>query len=404
MQKEKILLYTLAIIQFTNIVDFMIMMPLGQQLMRVLHIDAQHFGFLVAAYTLSAFFSGLLGSIWLDRFDRKTSMLILYTGFVAGTFACALAQSYELLLAARIFTGAFGGLMGASVNSMVGDAVPAERRGQAMGIVMTAFSIASIAGVPFAVYLAAVFDWHAPFFMVGGFGVLMLFVIRFAIPSMRGHLLKEGEVREGPLKGFAVTFSNPNQRSALLFIFVMMLGHFMVVPFISPYMVSNVGFTEKQLAFIYLVGGSFTFFTSPLIGKLADKHGKHKVFFIFLLLSIIPILLITHMPATSLVLALSVTAMFFVCSNGRMVPANALMTSAVDAKHRGRFLSLNSAVIHLATSCGSLIGGLIVFRDTTGHFQNYDKVGYITVASCLISLYLITRIKVVEKKAVDPIE
>jgi DHA1 family inner membrane transport protein len=395
MKKEKILLYTLAIIQFTNIVDFMIMMPLGQQLMRVLHINTQHFGFLVAAYTLSAFVSGLLGSIWLDRFDRKTAMLILYTGFVAGTFACAFAGTYELLLVARIFTGAFGGLMGA---------VPAERRGQAMGIVMTAFSIASIAGVPFAVYLAAVFDWHAPFLMVGGFGVVMLFVIWFAIPSMRGHLLQKGERHEGPLQGFVTTFSKGNQRNALLFIFVMMFGHFMLVPFISPYMVSNVGFTEKQLAFIYLVGGSFTFFTSPLIGKLADKQGKHKVFFIFLLLSIIPILGITHMPATSLPVALSVTAMFFVCSNGRMVPASALMTSAVDAKHRGRFLSLNSATVHLATSCGSLLGGMIVFRNASGQFQNYDKVGYITVLTCLLSLYLIRRIKVVEKKAIDPME
>jgi DHA1 family inner membrane transport protein len=402
MKKERILLFTLAFIQFTNIVDFMIMMPLGQQLMRVMKINAQHFGFLVAAYTFSAFVSGLFGSVWLDKFDRKKAMLFLYTGFVIGTFACAFAKDYQFLLFARLFTGAFGGLMGAAVNSIVGDVVPYERRGQAMGIVMTAFSIASIAGVPIAVYLAAVFDWHAPFIMVASVGVCMLFVIWFAIPSMTGHLTDKKKPASGPFEGIVSTFSNKNQRRALLFMFVMILGHFAVVPFISPYMVSNVGFSEKQLAFIYLIGGALTFFTSPLIGKLSDRIGKHKTFYLFLVISMVPIALITNMPATSLPLALCVTSLFFISSNGRMVPANALMTSAVDPQHRGRFMSLNSAVVHLATALASVYGGLIVYRDETGKFHNYNIVGYITIGLCLTTLFLITKISAVEKKAETP--
>jgi predicted MFS family arabinose efflux permease len=392
MKKERILLFCLAIIQFTNIVDFMIMMPLGQQLMRVLKIDAQHFGFLVAAYTISAFVSGVFGSVWLDRFDRKTAMLILYVGFVAGTFACAFSQGYYFLLFARLFTGAFGGLMGAAVNSIVGDVVPYERRGAAMGTVMTAFSIASIMGVPFAVYLAAVYDWHAPFLMVASFGIIMLFVIWYTIPSMRGHMQAKQE-RGKSFEGIRSTFSSPNQVRALLFMFVMILGHFSVIPFLSPYMVSNVGFSEKQLAFIYMTGGLLTFVTSQLIGKLADRIGKQKTFYIFLILSFVPVFIITHMQATSLPIALCITSFFFIFSNGRAIPANALMTSVVDPAHRGRFMSLSSAMVSLATALASVYGGLIVYRDEAGKFHNYDYLGYTTIGLGLITLVLVRRIK-----------
>jgi DHA1 family inner membrane transport protein len=395
MKKERILLFTLALIQFSNILDFMIMMPLGQQLMRVMHIDSQHFGFLVAAYTLSAFASGIAGSFWIDRYDRKTVLLILYSGFVLGTFACALSRDYYLLLASRVFTGAFGGLMGAAVYSIVGDVVPPERRGRAMGIVMTSFSIASVFGVPFAVYMAALYDWHAPFILVACFGLVVLLIIAVTIPSMRDHLADRTETKVS-LDGFRAVFSNPNQRRGLLFIFVLLMGHFLIIPFLSPYMVANVGFSEKQLALIYLVGGSFTFFSSPRIGKLADQKGKHRVFYICLLLSLIPVFLITHMQPVALPVALAVTSMLFVFVNGRMVPANALLISAVDPKHRGRFMSLNSATMHLATALGSIVGGMIVYKDVNGKFQNYDTVGYIALGMCLFSIYLISRITTVD--------
>jgi MFS transporter, DHA1 family, inner membrane transport protein len=397
--KERLMLYTLAAVQFTHIMDFMIMMPLGPQLMRLFEIDPQQFGLLVSAYTITAGLSGLVSSLFIDRFDRKHALSFAYIGFALGTIACALSPTYPVLLVTRSLTGMFGGLIGAQILSIVGDAIPNERRATAMGIVMAAFSIASVFGVPFGLFLANKFSWHAPFFFLGGISAVIWFLIVMFVPGMSGHLVKKGD-RGGLGEGFVRAFVNPNQRLALTFMMLIMLGQFTVVPYISPYMVSNVGFTEGQLTYIYLIGGGLTIFTSPLIGRWADRAGKLKVFTTFALIVILPLFFITHLPPVSIPLALVVTTLFFLCAGGRMIPAQAMITSTVLPRYRGSFMSISSSVQQLSAGIASYIAGSIVVKDTEGHLMNYNFVGYIAIAATIITMIVARQLRNVEVAAI----
>jgi predicted MFS family arabinose efflux permease len=391
-KKERLLLLTLAAINFTNIMDFMIMMPLGPQLMRLFDITPQQFGLVVSAYTFSAGIAGFGAAFIVDRFDRKRFLQFLYAGFLVGTLACGLAPTYGLLLFARVFTGIFGGVLGAIILSIVGDVVPFERRGQAMGMIMAAFSIASVFGVPFGLFIATHFDWHAPFLFLVACGLPVTFFIWKYIPNITGHI-HEKENRPNPLAILKGITSDANQRKAITLMMVLMFGHFSIIPFLSPYMVSNVGFEESQLAYIYAVGGLFTIFSSPLIGKWADKYGKKKVFTIFIPLCAISVLLITNMPRIEIWMVLAVSAAFFVFSGGRFIPAQAMVTAAVKPENRGSFMSITSSFQQISAGVASYIAGLIIVKQPNGELLHYDWVGYLSVAATMFCLYLVTRIR-----------
>jgi DHA1 family inner membrane transport protein len=393
MQKnERIILITLAAINFTNIMDFMIMMPLGPQLMRLFNITPQQFGLVVSAYTFSAGVSGFLSAFFVDRFDRKSFLRFLYTGFLVGTLACGLAPTYELLLAARVFTGLFGGVLGALILSIVGDLIPFERRGSAMGTIMAAFSAASVFGVPFGLYIAHLLDWHAPFIFLAICGLPIMFLIWKYIPSITAHVHNKAD-RPNPLKILQAITSNKNQRKAITLMIILMFGHFSVVPFLSPYMVSNVGFEESQLSYIYAVGGAFTIFSSPLIGKWADKYGKLKVFTIFICLCTLPLFFITNMPHVPIWIALIATSGFFVFSGGRFIPAQAMVTATVNPQTRGSFMSITSSLQQLASGAAAYIAGMIIVKQPNGELLNYNWVGYMSIAATLICLFLARRIR-----------
>lgn len=400
-RQEKWLLLTLATINFTHIMDFMIMMPLGPQLMRMFGIDTTQFGLLVSAYTFSAGISGFLSSFVMDRFDRKQVLVFLYAGFLLGTLACALAPAYGVLLAARVLTGAFGGVLAAVGNAIVGDTIPMERRGAAMGVVTAAFSAASVFGVPFGLFLASQLSWHAPylFLVATGLGVMALIG---RLPQLAEHL-KSGVSRKfDPLGVLRQAVAKPAQRQALFLTVAMMFGQFAIVPFLSPSMVANVGFSESQLALIYLLGGATTLITGPLIGRLADRLGKLRVLVAFLLLSIVPQLLVTQLGPTPLPLALLLTTAFFVVSGGRMIPAMALITGTVDPRHRGSFMGIQSALQQVAAGLASLIAARIVVQDAQGHLLHYGTVGYLSAASslvCILAAWLMYRAMSGEKPA-----
>lgn len=396
LKKEKLVLFSLALIQFTHIMDFMIMMPLGPQLMRIFQITPAQFGLLVSAFTFSAGIFGFLGAFFIDRLDRKTTLLFIYSGFIIGTLACSVAPTYHWLLAARVFTGMFGGVAGALILSIIGDLIPNERRASAMGIVMAAFSIASVFGVPFGLYMANKFSWHAPFLFIGciGFGIITL--IAFAIPNMKGHIVSKME-RPGPIKVITNVTSNPNQLRALLLMFLLMLGQFSVIPFLSPYMVSNVGFTESDLTYIYLIGGFFTIFSSPMVGRLADRIGRYKVFTLFVFISLIPLFGITNMIKIPMPFVLVITSIFFICAGGRMIPASTMITSSVLPQQRGSFMSINSSVQQLSSSLAAFIAGLIVQKNAAGELVNYNYVGYIAIAASLLAILVASKIKIVDE-------
>lgn len=393
MKSEKLILLILASIQFTNIMDFMIMMPLGPQLMRLFAINPQQFSIIVSAYTLSAGVFGFLSAFFVDRFDRKLSLLLTYIGFTIGTFACAFAPTYTFLIFARIFTGAFGGLLGAMVLSIVGDLIPFERRATAMGTITTAFSMAAVFGVPFGLFMASKMSWHAPFIFIGIAGIIITFLIYSFIPSMKDHIQSKA-IKTNPFAVITNIASNQNQLLALLLMFLVIFGHFIIVPFLSPYMVANVGFTEEQLTYIYLLGGGATIFTSPIVGRISDKLGHQKIFSIAALISLIPIFSITNMPKIQIPLVLMITTMFFIFGNGRMIPSQTMMMSTVSPQNRGGFMSISSSIQQFTTGLASFIAGSIIIKTSTGSLNNYNYVGYIAIISTILSIFIARKLKV----------
>ena len=381
------MLWVLAAIQFTHIMDFMIMMPLGDRLMKAFSITPGQFSLIVASYSLSAGICGFASAFFIDKFDRKTALLFLYTGFTIGTFCCALSPTYEILLIARTITGAFGGVAGAMILTVIGDKIPLNRRSAAMGFVMAAFSASSVFGVPFGYYLAALYDWHAPFFLLSCLGVVIIIAQIKYFPSMRGHM--EGKIpKNRRLHVLTNVLEDKNQLMALLFMVLLMLGQFTIIPFIAPYMERNVGFEGTEITLIYLLGGAVTIFTSPRIGKLADKIGHQKTYLIFALLNLIPIFLITNFPRSPIGYALLVTSLFFVTSGGRYIPAQTLMTSVVKPENRGSFMNIISSVQQLGASLSSFIAGIIVVENlNTGELDNYQYVGYIAIVASLLAIY-----------------
>lgn len=376
---ERALLFTLAGVQFTHIVDFMVMMPLGPQFTKLFGISDAAFGLLVSAYTLAAGASGLIASAFVDRFERRTLLLWLYAGFALATLACGLAPSYGFLMAARILAGLFGGVLGALVQTIVGDVVPFERRGQAMGVVMASFSLATVAGVPASLWIANALGWHATFVAIALASLVIGAVGLRTLPIIDGHL-RTGGRRAGPLAQLRAVFSEPDHWRAFGLSALIMATAFTVIPYLTIYMTSNTGLAPEQVPLIYGVGGVFTLFSARLIGWLADRYGKVRVFRAVALLALVPLMTITHLGPVPLAVLLVVTTLFFVLVSGRMIPGMALITAAVEPSVRGAFMSVNSSVQSAAMGVAAFVGGLIIGRDADGAVTGYAWCGWIAVA------------------------
>ncbi|MDX1477258.1 MAG: MFS transporter [Saprospiraceae bacterium] len=394
-KNEKIILAILVSINFTHIMDVMIMMPLGDVFMNLFDITPLQFSMLVSSYAVAAFFASLLAVLYLDVFDRRKAMLFIVTGFTVGTYLCATAPSFLFLLIVRFATGLFGGVIGAMVLSVVSDVFKFERRGKALGWLMAGFSAAAALGVPFGLWLAEVFSWRVPFIVIGTFGLILLVIMFFYFPVMRGHLASVDKDRSIK-KVFGLIFLDKNQVNALILGFILILGHFLIIPFIAPYMIRNVGFTQAQITYIYLIGGLLTVFSSPLFGIWTDRHGAVKVFAILMVLSFIPVVWITQMGPTPVWLALVATSLFFVLGSGRMIPPQTLITAAASPRSRGSFMSIKSALQQLSVALGSGVSGFVVVFDENEQLANYEWVGYLSIAVCIVALFLAPRIRVAE--------
>lgn len=383
-ENRKVILFLLAALNFTHILDFMIMMPLGNYLMPYFKINPRQFSLLVGAYTLSAAVSGFAAAFFVDKFDRKKFLLFAYGGFLIGTLFCGIAPNYPLLLMARIFAGLFGGMIGAQVLSIISDIFPYEERGKAMGSVMSAFAVASTLGVPFALYIANAFSWHAPFIFVVIMGsAIYPFLYRY-IPPMDKHLKQQKE--HGPFYALQQVTGDSKQMLALLFSFLMMMGHFLIIPFINPFMEFNRGYSKMQTPMIYLAGGAASFIAANILGRWADKYGKLRVFVSCLLLSLGLVMLITHLPQVPFPIVLSFFAIWFVFSTGRAVTAQAMLSNVVPSAQRGSFMSFNSSVQQLGTSTASFVAGLVVTAGADGKLMHYGWLGWLSVAVLLVCL------------------
>jgi MFS transporter, DHA1 family, inner membrane transport protein len=393
---QKFILFLLACVQFTNIMDFMIMMPMGPILIRAFKTTPQGFSFLVSVYSISAGISGFISAFFVDKFDRKKILLTAYVGFLIGTFLCAIAPTYDLLMTARIVAGIFGGVLGSQVLSIVGDTIGYEHRAEAMSFIMAAFSTASVVGVPVGMWLASEISWHVPFVFVVAIGLINLVLIYRYLPSVTSHIHTSKE-KPNPFAVLTNIAKDSNQLRALALSAIVIFGHFCTIPSLSPYLTKNVGMGEKNISLIYLIGGAITIFSSRIVGKLADRTGKYKIFAVFALLFLIPVYLMTNIPfGTPLWQILTISTLFFLFANSRTIPMQALVSGVVSNENRGGFTSINSSVIQLASGAGSFIAGLMVEQTKNGQLLHYQNVGYMSIAFILLGIAVGSTIKTVE--------
>ncbi len=385
-RRELWLLLTLAGIQFTHILDFMIMMPLGPQFTALFQISDAKFGVLVSSYTLAAGLSGLLASTYIDKFGRKRLLLVLYVLFALATLACGLAPTYDALLMARIAAGVFGGVLSALSQTIVADVIPFERRGRAMGIVMTSFSVSTVAGVPISLFLAAHLNWHAPFIAIAAVSALFAVFAAITLPVLTDHLKQAN--RPSALGGIRQVLADPNHQKAFVFSGLLMFAGFTIIPYITIYMQTNAGVPAAQVPYIYLCGGVVTLFTARVFGKMTDAVGKVTTFRRLAVATLFPMVGITLASGLPLWAILCITTAFFMCMSGRMIPGMAIVTSAANPQLRGTFMTLNSSVQSAAMGVAAFVGGSIISRDAQGLVQNYWVAALVGCTASLLAMWM----------------
>jgi predicted MFS family arabinose efflux permease len=383
--------------QFTNALDFSIMMPLEPKLQNDLHISHSQFTFVVGAYGFSAGVSGLFAAKLLDRFDRKKSVLLLYTGFTIGTLLCAVALNYYVLLFGRAVAGGFAGVLGANVLTIVSDVFPESRRATAMSVVMSSFSVASIVGIFVGLETAEYGGWSAPFM---GLVLLCLPALALAwliLPPLRRHL----EHRPAHGVSLVQVILNPRHLRAYALTSTLILGSWMILPTLADYLVKNLHWPESELRWVWLCGGVASLLLMTPTGWLADSHGKLTVFRVIGLLCIVPVLLITNLPETSMIVVLLVTTFFMVATNLRWVPVMAMISTSAAPHQRGPFMSINTSVQQIVMGVASVISGLIVVEQEfvgeggvkTEKLLGYPLVGILAATSMLAAVFLAGRLR-----------
>jgi predicted MFS family arabinose efflux permease len=391
-------LLVLAAIQFTVILDFMIIMPLQLAYHRQWpDLTPFGFGIIVGSYAMSAGFSGLFGAFFTDRFDRKKSMLVLLAGFTIGTFLCGIAPDYVSLVAGRVVAGAFGGIIGAVSLAIIGDLFHDARRGRATGVLMWGFSLATILGVPSGLFLKK-FEGGAgvPFIALALFSLVIWVIAIFILPQVRSHIADQ---KKGLLGSLLPVMTDATHLRAYLSMFFMVASSFLIFPSLAEFVVANVGLSEDwELPWVYICGGAATIISLPVIGWFSDRWGKREMFRVFGSLTVVPILLSTNLDvllngvtnrALVVGLTLACTTLFMVVTSGRSVPALAMITASSRPRYRGSFLSFNAAVQQFAGAIAAGVAGFIlVQKDENSPIGNFPIVGLLGVAMTVVSVVL----------------
>lgn len=392
---ERRLLLLLAAMQFTHLLDYMILIPLGAELMRVFGISAAQFGLLIGVYTLASALTGLSGAFWMDRGDRRKTLLMLYAGFIVATLGCALAPNFAALLAARALAGGCAGLMTATVMALIIDRVEPARRGAAMGTVMSAFGAAAVAGVPLGLLLASQSSWRLPFFAVAAlaFGVWLL--LWHSLPSSRSA---PGAARTS----IADIFAMPGLAFGWLLTFCIVFAGFLIVPYIGAYLNGNLGVAVAELSWLYLAAGTATFFSARWIGRAVDRHGPARVLSLLMLASVAAHLAFTHLPPSPLPMIAAVFVAFMVLNSSRAIPALSLIAGRVPPPLRGRYMAVNMACSDAASGLGAWSAGLIVSGAPSAPLNDFGQVGWIAAGVTAIGLCVLWKLVGKQRAAVQP--
>jgi predicted MFS family arabinose efflux permease len=386
---EKVVISILGFLQFTVILDFMIISPLGAIVMPTLHISPQQFGLAVSSYAFSAGVSGFLAAGFADRFDRKRLLLFFYFGFMLGTLLCALATTYPLLLVARIVTGLFGGVIGSVVFAITTDLFPLEMRGRVMGVISTAFAASQVLGLPAGLYLTSHWDWHAPFLAIVAVGVPAGVIIMLFMRPVVGHLALK---QERPLTHLINTITEPRYRLAFILVMLLPTGGYMLMPFGTAYIVNNVGLTFTVLPLIYLVTGVSAIFVGPLVGKASDSVGKFPMFCIGSIVTLIMVPLWTNIGHVPLATVIVINVILFAGIFSRMIPAQALISAIPEPAKRGAFNAISASLQQFAGGVSAAVAGWLIVQRPDGSLAHFDRLGYVVMAISLLTIALMYRV------------
>ncbi len=386
----------LAFLQFTVVLDFMILSPLGAMLMQELHVGPAQFGLVVSAYAFSAGISGLVAAGFADRFDRKKLLLFFYSGFVLGTMLCGFAPSYALLLGARTVTGLFGGVIGSISMAIIADLFPLAARGRVMGFVMTAFSASQILGIPLGLYLSNAWGWHAPFLMIAGVSFAVGLVIFNVLRPVDAHL-KNGPDRN-PFHHLLATVLRTRHQWGFAATITLAIGGFMLMPFGSAFSVHNLGIPLTKLPMVYMATGLASMFTGPLLGRLSDAVGKYRTFAVASVAAVAVILWYTRLGVTPIGVVIAINIAMFSAISGRMISSGALSSAIPAPQDRGAYMSISSSLQQLAGGVASSCAGLVVSQSGDGPLEHYERLGYVVATSMTVGVLLMGRVNAIVQR------
>lgn len=397
-QYQIIAIVILALTQFSVVLDFMVMSPLGDLIMKNMKISPNEFGLVVSCYAFSAGISGFFTASIADKFDRKKLLLIFYAGFILGTLLCGLATSYWLLVSARIVTGIFGGVISSISLAIVADIFEINQRGRVMGFLQMGFGMSQILGIPISLFLATTWNWQAPFYLIVGLATIIFIIGFFILKPVVGHLELQ---RDNPIKHMWQTISNRDYRIGFLATAFMSLGGYLMMPWGSSFSVNNVGISQKDLPLMFMIIGISTFTVMPIIGKLSDKFNKYSIFVGSSILMVISVVIYTHLGQVSFAVLVIVNMVMMAGIMARMIPSQALTTAVPALKDRGAFMSINSSLQQMAGGIAALVGGAIVQqKNEFSPLERFDLLGYVVIAAILINIFLTYRVyKLVQRQA-----
>ena len=392
---QKFVIAILALTQFTVVLDFMVMSPLGDLLMKSMQLSTKQFGIAVFSYAFSAGISGFLTAGFADSFDRKKLLLFFYIGFIVGTLFCGLASNFYTLVAARVFTGIFGGVIGSISMAIVSDLFPIEKRGRVMGFLQMGFGTSQVLGIPISLYVANHFGWQSPFFLIVGMALIIWLFIVLKMKPITKHL----EVKDkdtNALQHLIHTIQNRNYRIGFLTTALMSLGGFMIMPWGSVYAINNLHVTQEQLPLLFMIAGVATLLMMPLIGKISDKINKFTIFTFASAWMIIVVVTYANLGETSFAIVVILNVLMMMGVMARMVPSVALVSELPKLQDRGAFMSVNSSLQQMAGGIAAAIGGMIVVqKNTHSPIEHYDTLAYVVsffVILCVIMLYRVQKI------------
>lgn len=380
----------LALIQFCVVLDFMVLSPLGTFVMKDLSLQPNQFAVVVSAYAFSAFLSAILTAGFADKFDRKRLLVFFFSGFILGTLFCALSNTYETLLAARVFTGLFGGVMSSISYAIITDLYVVNQRGRVMGFIQMGFGVSQIVGIPLGLFLTNWANWHLPFYVIVGFAAVILVGTVFFMRPITAHLALAKE--KNAFAHLVNTIKNRRYITGFLATTLLATGGFMLMPFGSDFAVQNLKLTTDELPYMYIVTGIFTFAAGPLAGLISDRFGRMNLFAFGTIISIGIVLIYTQLGPTPLSLVILLNVILFIGITSRIVPAQAMMTSVPKPEDRGAFMSINSAVQQLSGGIASFIAGTIVYKQANGEIGNYPILGIVVTCSMIIAYIMMRRL------------